>query len=277
MTFKSRFVQVDGIRTHYFDEGEGQPLLLLHSGEFGACAELSWEYTLSKLSEHYRVVAPDWLGYGETDKLYDFGGGQARMVAHMRRFMQIMGLEESHVIGNSMGAGLFSRSIANDPGAYRIRSLVLIAGGGFNPDNEHRRAMMNYDGTPEAMKLMLQAMFNDPKWSEDPEYVQRRWALSIRPGAWETIAAARFKNPTVPVREFFGRADDTPYENLTMPTLVIAGDDDKLRLPGWEKELAAKIPASELHVVNGTGHCPHIERPDEVNDVILRFLSRVSA
>jgi pimeloyl-ACP methyl ester carboxylesterase len=277
VTFSSKFVHIDGIRTHYYDEGRGLPVLLLHSGEFGACAELSWEFTLSRLAEHYRVIAPDWLGYGETDKLYDFGGGQARMMTHMRRFMQIMELEKSHVIGNSMGAGLFSRTVASDPGAYRISSLTLIAGGGFNPDNEHRRAMMSYDGTAESMKSMLRAMFNDPKWSEDPEYLGRRVELSLRPGAWETIAAARFKNPTVPVREFFGRPDDTPYENLNMPTLVIAGDEDRLRLPGWERELADKIPTSELHVVHGTGHCPHIERPDEVNEVILDFLSRVAA
>lgn len=276
MTSKSRFVQVDGIRTHFLEEGDGQPVVLLHSGEFGGCAELSWEYTISALAKHYRVIAPDWLGFGETDKLYDFGGGQARMIAHMRRFFQIMELEESHVIGNSMGAGLFSRSVASDPEAYRIRSLVLIAGGGFNPDNEHRRALMNYDCTVEGMKAMLQAMFVDPKWSEDADYIQRRVALSVRPGAWETIAAARFKNPTIPVREFFGRADDTPYENLTMPTLIIAGDEDRLRLPGWEKELAGKIRGSELHVVSRTGHCPHIERAGEVNGVILDFLSRVA-
>ncbi|MGK2909487.1 MAG: alpha/beta fold hydrolase [Sphingobium sp.] len=276
MTLQSRYLLVDGMRTHYFDEGSGPLLLLLHSGEFGACAELSWELMLPALAKHYRVVAPDWLGYGQTDKLYDFAGGQARMLAHMRRFMGIMELEEAHVIGNSMGAGLFARAMAHDPAAYRIRSMVMIAGGGFNPDNEHRRAMMNYDGTLEGMKAMLAAMFVDPKWKDDPAYIQRRWEISIRPGAWETIAAARFKNPTIPAREFFGRADDTPYQNLTMPTLIIAGDDDKLRLPGWENELAQQIPRSEVHVVSGTGHCPHIERPEEVTQAILNFLAGVA-
>lgn len=48
-----------------------------------------------------------------------------------------------------------------------------------------------------------------------------------------------------------------------------------LRLPGWEKELADQIPGSELRVVNGTGHCPHIEHPDETNGIILDFLRRI--
>jgi pimeloyl-ACP methyl ester carboxylesterase len=275
VTVQTRFLLVDGVRTHYLDAGEGPSILLLHSGEFGACAELSWEFTIGKLAERYRVIAPDWLGYGQTDKLYDFGGGQARLISHMRRFMEVMELEDSHVIGNSMGGSIFARAVALEPQAYRVRSLTLISSGGFNPDNEHRRAMMDYDCSTESMKAMLRAMFVDPKWSEDPAYVQRRVELSIRPGAWETIAAARFKNPITPPRQFFGRPDDTPYQNLAMPTLIIAGDEDKLRLRGWAKEVADQIPGSELHVISGTGHCPHLERPDEVNAVILGFLDRL--
>ncbi|WP_041391292.1 alpha/beta fold hydrolase [Sphingobium chlorophenolicum] len=269
----NKFVHIDGIRTHYLDEGEGRPVLLLHSGEFGACAELSWEYTIPALAKHYRVIAPDWLGYGETDKVYDFGGGQARMMAHMRRFMEIMELEESDVVGNSMGGGLFSRHMATSPDTYRIRSLVLIGAGGFYPDNEHRRTMLNYDCTIEGMKGVLRALFSDPRWSEDPVYVQRRFEASTRPGAWEAIAAARFKNPTVPVREFFGRPDETPYHNITVPTLIVAGDDDKLRLPGWEQELAQQFRDVEVMLVSNTGHCPHIERPDVFNEGLLKFLA----
>src|SRR6266478_2737493 len=105
---RSYFVEVDGIRTHYLESGEGQPVVLLHSGEFGGCAELSWEFTIPKLAERYRVVAPDWLGFGETDKLYDFGGGQARLIKHMRRFIEIMNLDEADFVGNSMGGSIFA-------------------------------------------------------------------------------------------------------------------------------------------------------------------------
>jgi len=274
MNIRSRFIEVDGIRTHYLDAGDGPSILLLHSGEFGGCADLSWEFTIPTLAERYRIVAPDWLGYGETDKLYDFGGGQARLLAHMRRFIEIMELEDCHVIGNSMGGSIFVRSVALKPAAFRLRSLTLISSGGFNPDNEHRRAMMGYDCTIEGMKAMLRSMFADEKWSEDDAYVQRRFELSIRPGAWETIAAARFKNPITPHREFLGRPDDTPYENLSIPVLIIAGEKDKLRLPGWADELAQRVPNAELRVIVGAGHCPHIERAEEVNELILDFLGR---
>ena len=61
--------------------------------------------------------------------------------------------------------------------------------------------MMDYDCTTEGMKALLRGMFVDPKWSEDEAYVQRRVELSTRPGAWETIAAARFsRTPAILVR-----------------------------------------------------------------------------
>jgi len=55
----SRYVSVDGIRTHYLEAGDGRPVVLLHSGEFGGCAEISWEFVLPKLAERYHVLAPD--------------------------------------------------------------------------------------------------------------------------------------------------------------------------------------------------------------------------
>jgi pimeloyl-ACP methyl ester carboxylesterase len=176
-----------------------------------------------------------------------------------------------------MGGSLLSRHLAADPGDYSFRSLTLIASGGFSPDNEYRRAMMEYDCTREGMKAMLRGMFVDPRWTEDPAYVERRYELSIRPGAWETIAAARFKNPLVPPRALFGRPDDTAYENIRIPTLVIAGSDDKLRLEGYAEELAARIPQAQLKVLGGCGHCPHIERAQEVNAALLAFFQSVDA
>src|ERR1700735_4103796 len=84
--YRSRFIEVDGMRTHYLEAGEGPPVVLLHSGEFGGCAELSWEYLIPALSQHFRIIAPDWLGFGRTAKVHDFEGKRARMMSHLVRF-----------------------------------------------------------------------------------------------------------------------------------------------------------------------------------------------
>jgi pimeloyl-ACP methyl ester carboxylesterase len=75
-------LEVDGLITSYLQAGTGPTVLLLHSGEYGASAELSWEYTIPVLSRRYHVIAPDWLGYGGTAKVHDFERGTGRLLSH---------------------------------------------------------------------------------------------------------------------------------------------------------------------------------------------------
>ncbi|MGH3967050.1 MAG: alpha/beta fold hydrolase, partial [Mycobacterium sp.] len=62
---------VDGLITSYLEAGAGDPIILLHGGEFGASAEIGWEHNISALAEHHRVLAPDMLGFGESAKVID--------------------------------------------------------------------------------------------------------------------------------------------------------------------------------------------------------------
>jgi pimeloyl-ACP methyl ester carboxylesterase len=269
------YVSVDGIRTHYLEAGKGRPVVLLHSGEFGGCAEISWEFVLPALAERYRVIAPDWLGFGRTDKLHDFELGQQRRVTHLQRFLDVLSIRDAHFAGNSMGGSLFARALAAEPKAFPVRSLALVSAGGFSPDNEHRRALLAYDCTREGMRAIVRAMFYDPRWPDDDAVVERRYQMSLLPGAWECTAAPRFKNPAVEQRERFGQPDTTPYQNIAVPTLIIAGGNDKLRQPGYAQELAAKFRNAKLHVLDKCGHCPNIERADETNRLLLDFLARM--
>jgi pimeloyl-ACP methyl ester carboxylesterase len=270
----SRYVSVDGIRTHFLEAGEGRTIVLLHSGEFGGCAEISWEFLLPKLAQRYHVLAPDWLGFGRTDKIHDFILGQGRKLAHLRRFLDLMCVEDAYFVGNSMGGSLFARGLAAEPDGWPLRALALVSAGGFSPDNEHRRMLLNYDCTREAMRAIVHAMFHDPRWPADEAYVERRYQLSLIPGAWECTAAARFKSPAVAERERFGQPDNTPYGNIKAPALIVAGGNDKLRLPGYANELAAKFRNAELHVLDRCGHCPNIERADETNRLLADFFAR---
>lgn len=273
VVYRSRYVEVDGIRTHYLDAGEGPAIVLFHSGEFGGSAETSWEYLIPTLARNFRVIAPDWLGFGKTAKIHDFDSKRGRMLSHMVRFVQVMALDKAHFVGNSMGATFLLQIAAERPCRLPIDRVVAISGGGFIPDNEERRRLLDYDGTEEGMAGLLAAIFEDPVWYRDREYVRRRHELSIAPGAWEAIAAARFRSPLAPVRTEFGGADRTPYENITAKTLIVAGERDRLRLPGFAHDLAARIPGAHASVLPNTGHCPNIERSDEVGKLITDFLS----
>lgn len=270
---RSCYVDVDGMRTHYLEAGEGPAVVMLHSGEFGGGAETSWEYLIPALARRFRVIAPDWLGFGKTAKIHDFDSKRGRMLSHMVRFVQLMALDKAHFIGNSMGATFLLQMAAEMPCRLPIDRLVAISGGGFIPDNEERRRLLDYDCTEEAMAGLLAAIFEDPVWYRDRDYVRRRHALSIEPGAWEAVAAARFRSPLAPVRTEFGNADPTPYQNIAASTLIIAGARDRLRLPGFADELAGRIPGAHAAVLPGAGHCPNIEKAEEVGRLIVEFLT----
>jgi pimeloyl-ACP methyl ester carboxylesterase len=273
----SRFVNVGGVRTHYLEAGDGPVLVLLHSGEFGASAELTWERNIPALSKQFRVIAPDWLGFGETDKLYDFISGAQRRMRHLVAFLEVLDVDHADFAGASMGGTALVREAASERCRLPIRRMVLSSGGGYVPDNEWRRRLLGYDGTDEAMREILRANLHSPAWAEDDDYVQRRVRASLAPGAWEVINAARLKAPNVPSRSTFGQPDETRYENVKAPTLIFAGAEDKLREPGYHEVMAERIPDSRAVVLENAGHLLNIEKAEEFNRATVDFLSDASA
>jgi pimeloyl-ACP methyl ester carboxylesterase len=274
MTAPGKFITIDGINTHYLEAGErgGAPtVLLLHSAEFGGAAELSWEFNIDALAEHFHVLAPDHLGFGRTDKVFDFCGQFDKRITHIRRFLEEMGVTEAYVIGSSMSGGLTMTVACRDEPDWPIRKLVACSGGGLSPDNDARKVLNTYDGAPEHMRSIVRVMFVDPQWAEDDAYIARRQELARLPGAWEATAAARFR---APFREAGGRGEreSLDYSKIRVPTLVMAGAKDPLRLPGYADELVAEIPDAQLYVFENAAHMGNIECAEDFNREVIRFL-----
>lgn len=272
--FARKTVAVDGLTTGYLEAGAGDPVVLLHGGEFGASAELGWERTIGVLAQHYRVLAPDMLGFGASAKVIDFNDGRGMRIRHIARFCEVLGTGSAHFVGNSMGAINLLVDTTSEHSLLPVRSLVAICGGGDIQRNVHTDALYDYDATPEAMRRIVAALFFDPSYPADEAYVQRRYDSSIAPGAWESLAAARFRRPglDVPSTPSSKRA----YDRISVPVLVVEGGGDKLLPPGWAAEIAAQIPDGRSAVIDGAGHCPQIEQHEALNEVLLNFLKGVS-
>lgn len=273
--YARKSVAVDGLVTGYLEAGAGDAVILLHGGEFGASAELGWERTIDTLATRFRVLAPDMLGYGESAKVVDFVDGRGMRIRHIARFCDVMGVERAHFVGNSMGAINLLTDTTSAAPVLPVRSLALICGGGAIQRNEHADALYEYDGSVEGMRRIVTALFFDPAYPADDDYVERRHASSIAPGAWEAIAAARFRRPglTPPPTPSTERA----YDRISCPTLVLEGGGDKLLPPGWAADIAGRIDDARSAVVDGAGHCPQLERPDAVNELLLDFLEGSAA
>jgi len=270
MEIGRRTVVIDGLITSYLEAGDGEPVILLHGGEFGVSAEIGWERTIPALVERYRVLAPDMLGFGQSAKVIDFNDGRGMRIRHIARFCNELGVESAHFVGNSMGAINLLTDATSDSPVLPMRSLVAICGGGEIQRNQYMEALYDYDATVPAMRRIVEALFHGPSYPADDDYVQRRFESSIAPGAWEALAAARFRRPGAapPPTPSSKRA----YERVSVPTLVVEGACDKLLPPGWAKEIADQIPQGRSAVVEAAGHCPQIEQPSIVNALLLEFL-----
>jgi pimeloyl-ACP methyl ester carboxylesterase len=273
MSYERKTVSVGGLRTSYLEAGTGDPVILLHGGEFGGSAEIAWENTIDALAQQYRVLAPDMLGFGDSAKVIDFTDGRGMRIRHIAQFCDELGVSSAHFVGNSMGAiNLLVDTTSENP-VLPVRSLVAICGGGDIQRNEHVGALYDYDATFEAMRRVVAALFADPSYAADDSYVQRRYDSSIAPGAWESLAAARFRRPGLESPST--PSSVRPYERISVPVLILEGGADKLLPPGWAAQIAGQIRNARSAVVPDAGHCPHIEAPDTVNGLLLDFLKEV--
>ena len=279
---QGRTISIDDVTTHYFEagvehKGRKPSVLLLHSAEFGGCAETSWEHNMPVLAQHYHVLAPDHLGFGLTDKVFDFNGQFNKRITHIRRFIEAMCVEKVHVMGSSMSGGLCLTVAARQQPDWPLASVTCCSGGGDAPDNEARKVLNTYDGSKEHMRRIVDVMFVDPKWAADDAYIERRWKWSRVPGAWEATAVARFKAPFPKEEDARAERNAIDYGNIRVPTLVIAGKLDPLRNPGYTDSFAPKIKDVRLHVFENAGHMGNIECADEFNALCLEFLAGVDA
>lgn len=267
-------ILVDGLTTGYLEAGHGDPVILLHGGEFGISADLGWERNIAALAEHYRVLALDMLGFGQSAKVIDFNDGRGMRIRHIAGFCDAVGVGAAHFVGNSMGAVNMFVDATSDSPLLPARSLTMICGGGEIQRNEHSAALYDYDATLAGMRRIVEALFFDKAYADDEAYVQRRYESSIAPGAWEVLAAARFRRPGLDAPPL--PSSKRAYERIAVPTLVVEGEGDKLLADGWAAEIASQISDGRSAVIRDAGHCPQIEQPDAVNELLLNFLDGVT-
>ncbi len=268
---ESRSVRVNAVGTHYLEAGVGAPLVLLHGGAWGESARTAWAPVIPALAAGRRVIAPDWLGFGDTDKIVDFADRAGRMLAHLSALLERLDAEGADVVGLSMGGSHLLRDQTADHPLLDVRRMVLVSAGGPPVAGPARQALMNFDGTEESMRAQIRLAFADPAWAADDAFVRARLIAALRPGAFEAFDSLRLRAPgTLPPP--FG--DPFDYRKVRIPTLLTVGDADRLKPHGYGRRVAAQIPGCRLEVFAGCGHCPHLEAADAWTKAVLDFLDR---
>ena len=99
-SYQHRTIVVGDIKTHFLDAGSGPDLVLLHGGEYGASAEITWRSNIEALAGDFHVVAPDLLGWGQTDKIYSFSDPAGLRIKHLQNFLETLGISKAFFVGN---------------------------------------------------------------------------------------------------------------------------------------------------------------------------------
>ena len=268
--YEHRTIVVGDIKTHFLEAGSGPDLVLLHGGEYGASAEITWGRNLEGLSKRFHVVAPDLLGWGQTEKLYSFSDPAGLRIKHVQRLLHALDIGQAYFVGNSAGGGLILRGAVRYPPPFQIRKMVTICGNASVFKTNAQADLENYLPSFENMKKIVALLYHDPKWQSE-ENIRARFESSIIPGAWETLSAARLRNPLHQTRstteEFIKQ-----LSALKIPLLIMSCEHDPANQSDWDVNLQKIIPGSRVHRFKQSAHEPQIEEIDEFNQVLTEFL-----
>lgn len=257
---------------------DAEPVFLLHDGMYGSDALTAWEQCAPLLKDRFRVIAPDLLGFGGSDKVVFFD-----RAPYVPRLDQLEAIYSAlaingpcHLVGSSFGGSLALRAL--ERARLPLASTTAISGtGGPWRTPEGKRALNDYaEPGIDAMGRLL-SLVVEP-YAGFQELVEQRFRNSMLPGHYEAIAAMGLRNPaqsgaTQPVDPYPGT-----LASVTTPVLLVAGQTDRLLESNWIRELAACLPCSPVETATlSTGHCPNIDRPGETADVVRAFLIRHSA
>lgn len=261
-------VLVDGIRTNFHDMGSGDPVVLIHGSGPGVSAWANWRLTLPVLSERYRVLAPDVLGFGYTERPHRPTYDLDTWTGHLVGFLDALGLERVSVVGNSFGGALALSLATRHP--ERVDRLVLMGSVGvpfrLTPGLD---AVWGFEPSLSHMRALLDVFAYDRSLVSD-DLARLRLEAATRPGVHEAFSAM-FPPPRQDHIDAL-TIDEDLVRAIEHPTLVVHGRDDRVIPLSTSLRLHELIDDSQLHVFGRCGHWVQIEHADAFNRLISDFL-----
>ena len=267
-----KFVQVDGLRTRYLEEGSGAPVILLHGASLGSSADV-WERNLAPLASHgLRAIAFDQPGFGLSDNPKDYS------VAYRRRFIlqfiDTLGISKASLVGHSQ-AGAMAVSLAFDH-PDRISKVVILATGSLLPplpEGGKQGAGEGEEGgtsepTPaDARALLEHNLFNHSLIT--PEVLAKRHRMSL--GKNFQAFLERGKIPRG------GGKESVPMwqrlHELPVPLLMMYGKEDRGSAGARAALLKERYPGLNLHLLDRCKHLAQWDQASQFESLSGKFLA----
>jgi haloalkane dehalogenase len=271
--FAPHWLEADGLRMHYVDEGEGSTVLLLH-GE--PTWSFLWRSTIPALAESHRVVAPDLIGFGRSDKPTDIGWySYDRHVASIERLVDALGLEQLTLVVHDWGGPIGLR-FAVEHEALVDRIVILDTGiAGGKPPSERwlrfRDVVREVGGELDIGRLVEAG-------------TARGLSDEIRAGYDAPFPTPESKAGAIAFPELVPTEPDHPstapmnrvrdaLARWQKPVLVVWGNEDAVLQPRIAELFVELIPGAQgpPTLIDGASHFLQEDRPDEVTAAIIGF------
>jgi pimeloyl-ACP methyl ester carboxylesterase len=284
---EEKWLDVDGIRTRYFDQGEGEPVVFIHGAQMGAgdgaSSAKTWALNFPVLKQWHNVIAFDKLGQGYTDNpKSETDYTMHAIVQHAIGFLDALGKKPYHLVGHSRGGYIVTRITMERPDL--VRSCICVSSGTLSPGST-RTALVHKDA-PEPRLSRESIRWYCERYSYNPKIVTEDWldgcmaiaATERNKIAVKTMAQEKVKRNFA--AQLFNHRNETHRwllsQGMPCPTLVVWGFDD----PAADIEnglmlvdiFMRKQRKTEVRIFNRSGHFVMREHPAAFNRLIDTYV-----
>jgi 2-hydroxymuconate-semialdehyde hydrolase len=262
-------IQTGAFKTNYHDQGDGFPVMLLHGSGPGVTAWANWRLVIPQLSPNRRVIAPDMVGFGYTERPENPVYNMDHWTKQVIDLMDALNIEKADLVGNSFGGGLAIKLAIEYP--QRIRKIVLMGSMGISfPITQGLDDVWGYQPSFENMRKMID-LFAYNKGIVTDNLINLRYEASIEPGFQEAFSSM-FPAP----RQNGVESMASPEEKiaaLTHPALIVHGREDEVIPLENAFRLMNLLDDAQLHIFGHCGHWTQIEQTDRFCKLVNDFLS----
>lgn len=259
---KEQFVNVDSNKIRYLESGESDDIIVLVHG-LGASAE-RWEFVIPEFSKHYKVIVPDLIGFGHSDKpLVDYTTDF--FSDFLGNFLQKLRIKKTHIIGSSLGGQITAEFASKNQDL--IKNLVLVSPSGIMKhstpalDAYVMAALYpNLEGAKNAFEMMAGST-REISQKVIKDFVKRMKLPNAKMAFMSTLLG--LKNADLITKSL---------KKITVPTLIIWGEDDPVIPVKYADEFVSSMQDCRFYMMDNCGHTPYVDDPTRFSQLVLDFL-----